>query len=152
MEWWSDRDGKRCGDRFRIAIVILVTFAIRPLVFRRHQPGVVAKRLKFATEMMRPGAGLHADEARRQVGKPRLHLATRPLLTQRQGSTPILADDVERILADIDADHGDCAVEFLRHGPFRSGPPCQVGSLAGAGARPDHPILGRYCLRWSAKG
>jgi hypothetical protein len=36
------------GDRFSIAIVILVTFAIRPHVFRRHQPGVVTKRLKFA--------------------------------------------------------------------------------------------------------
>jgi hypothetical protein len=32
--------------------------------------------------MMRPGAGLHADEARRQVGKPRFHLAKRPLLAQ----------------------------------------------------------------------
>src|SRR6202045_1847178 len=52
------------GDRFSVAIVILVTFAIRPHVVRRHQPGVMAKRLKFATEMMRPGAGLHADEAR----------------------------------------------------------------------------------------
>ena len=65
--------------------------------------------------MMRPGAGLHADQARRQVGKPRFHLATRPLLAQHQGSTPILANDVERILADIDADHGDFAVEVLGH-------------------------------------
>ena len=48
---------------------------VAPHIFRRHQPGVVAKRLKFATEMTRPGAGLHADEARRQVGKPRFHLA-----------------------------------------------------------------------------
>jgi hypothetical protein len=27
----------------------------------------------------------------------------------------ILPDDVERVLADIDADHDDCAVGFLRH-------------------------------------
>ena len=54
----------RLGDCLSIAIVILVTFAIRPHVVGRHQPGVMAKRLKFATEMMRPGAGLHADEAR----------------------------------------------------------------------------------------
>src|SRR5262245_1274073 len=27
-----------------------------------------------------------------------------------------MAHDVERVLADIDADHDDCAVEFLRHG------------------------------------
>jgi Sel1 repeat len=127
------------GDRFRIAIVFLVTFAIRPHVFRRHQLGVVAKRLKFATEMMRPGAGLHADEARRQVDKPRFHLATRPLLAQHQGST----DDVERILADIDADHGDFAVEFLGHGVLLCLRCPLPVSLAGrAGARPDHPILG----------
>jgi hypothetical protein len=105
----------RLGDRFGIAIVVLFTFGIRPHVFRRHQPGVVAERLKFATEMMSPGAGLHADQARRQVDKPRFHLATRPLLAQHHGSTPILANDVERILADIDADHGDFAVEFLGH-------------------------------------
>src|SRR5262245_16617092 len=96
--------------------------------------------------MMRPGAGLHADEARRQVGKPRFHLATRPFLAQHQGSTPIMAHDVERILADIDADHGEFAVEFLGHGVLLclSVPPCQFGSLAGAGARPDHPILGHW--------
>jgi hypothetical protein len=45
---------------------------------------------------------------------------------------------VERILADIDANHGDFAVEFLGH--WRA-PVSSV--LAGrAGARPDHPILG----------
>jgi hypothetical protein len=51
-----------------------------------------------------------------EVVGARFHLATRPLLAQHQGSTPILADDVERILADIDADHGDFAVESLGHG------------------------------------
>jgi hypothetical protein len=43
-----------------------------------------------------------------------------------------LADDVERILADIDADHGDLAVECLGHGMLlclRCS--CQFGSLAG---------------------
>jgi hypothetical protein len=35
----------RLGDRFCVAIVILLTFGIRAHVFRRHQPGVVAKRL-----------------------------------------------------------------------------------------------------------
>jgi hypothetical protein len=90
----------------------------------------VAKRLKFATEMTRPAAGLHADQARRQVGKPGFHLATRPLLAQRQGSTPILADDVERILADINADHSDFAVEFLGHGVLLC-LRCPLASLAG---------------------
>jgi hypothetical protein len=37
----------RLGNRFRIAIVVLLTFGIRAHILRRHQPGVVAERLKF---------------------------------------------------------------------------------------------------------
>src|SRR5439155_18942991 len=62
---------------------------------------------------------------------------------QHQGSTPILADDVDRILADIDADHGDFAVEFLGHGVLLClRCPLPVWLAGRAGARPDHPILG----------
>jgi hypothetical protein len=39
----------------------------------------------------RSGAGLHSDEARRQVGKPRFHLATRPLLAQHKGPAGIMS-------------------------------------------------------------
>ena len=67
----------------------------------------MAEPLQFATEMMRADAGLHADQARRQVGKAGLHLAARPLLAQYDRSTFIVAYDVERVLADIDAYHGD---------------------------------------------
>ena len=122
----------RFGNRLGIAEVVLLPLAIRAHVFRRHQPGIVAKRLQLAAEMMRADAGLHADEARRQVGKPRFHLAARPLLPQHDRAAPIVADDVERVLADIDADHGDCAVEFLRHGVLLVfGAPCQLRLLAG---------------------
>src|SRR3989442_12745223 len=55
---------------------------------------------------MRADAGLHADPTRRQIGEPGLHLATRPLLPQHDGTALILANDVERVLADIDADYG----------------------------------------------
>jgi hypothetical protein len=79
----------RLGNGLRVPKVVLLAFRIRSHVLRRHQPGVVAKPLKFATKMVRPGAGLQADEARRQIGKPRFHLASRPLLAQHQGSTPI---------------------------------------------------------------
>jgi hypothetical protein len=70
----------RLCDRFGVAIVVLFTFAIRPHVFRRHQSGIMAERLKLATEMMRADTGLHANQALRQVGQPRFHLAARPLL------------------------------------------------------------------------
>ena len=59
---------------------------------------------------------LHPDEARRQVGKPHLNLTTRPFLAQDDRATAIVADDVERVLADIDADHGGGDVWVLGHG------------------------------------
>ena len=62
---------------------------------------------------MRADAGLHADPTRRQIGEPGRHLATRPLLPQHDGTTIIVADNVERLFADIDTDYGDCSVEYL---------------------------------------
>jgi hypothetical protein len=61
------------SDGFRISEVILLSLRIGAHVFRRHQAGVVAKHLELTTEMMRADAGLHTDQARRQVGEsPRL--------------------------------------------------------------------------------
>ena len=57
----------------------------------------MAKRLQLATEMTRADAGLHADQAGRQVGEPRFHLA-RPLLPQHDLTTLVLPYDVERAL------------------------------------------------------
>jgi hypothetical protein len=56
-------------------------------------------------------------------------LATRPLLPQHDGAARIVAHDVERVLADIDADHG---IGCLRHGALLVfGAPCQLSLLAG---------------------
>jgi hypothetical protein len=63
--------------------------------------------------MMCADAGLHANQARRQIGKSRLDLATRPFLPQHDDTALILANDVERVLADIDADYGGRIVELL---------------------------------------
>jgi hypothetical protein len=46
----------------------------------------------------------------------RFNLATRPLLSQHNGAASIQADDVERILPDIDTDYGDRGVHCLSHG------------------------------------
>src|SRR4030081_3958880 len=84
---------------------------------------------------MRADAGPHADPTRRQIGESGLHLATRPLLPQHDGTALILANDVERVLADIDADYGGRGVEFLRHGVLLVlSAPCQLLVLAG----PEH--------------
>jgi hypothetical protein len=43
-----------------------------------------------------------------------------------------VAHDVERVLTDIDADYGDCGIEFLRHGVLLVfGAPGQLKTLAG---------------------
>jgi hypothetical protein len=82
--------------------------------------------------MMRTDAGLHADQARRQVDKPRFHLAARPLPPQRDCTTLIEAYNVERVLANIDAGDGGCSVEFLRHSVLLVlGAPCQRNLRAG---------------------
>src|SRR5215813_1634338 len=70
--------------------------------------------------MMCANAGLHPDQARWQVGKSRADLAARPFLSKHDRTTLILPHDVERILANIDADHGDCVVGLLRHGVLSS--------------------------------
>jgi len=54
------------------------------------------------------------------------------VLSQHDGTALIEANNVERVLADIDADYGDCGVEFLRHGVLLVfGAPCQHRLLAG---------------------
>jgi len=64
---------------------------------------------------MRTDTGLHADQARWYIGQPRLDLTSRLLLTQHDNAVHILADDVERVLVDINADDGD-RTEILGHG------------------------------------
>src|ERR1700751_5995411 len=82
--------------------------------------------------MMCADAGLHPDQAWCQVSKSRLDLATRPFLPKHDRTTPIVSHDVERVLANIDADHGDFAVGLLRHGVLLVfAAPGQLLSLAG---------------------
>ena len=100
----------RLGNRLSITEVVLLSFRIGANILRRHQPRIVAQSVELATEMMCTNAGLHADQARRHVGKPCLHLATRPLLTQHNRAALIEANDVERVLTDIDADYGNCSL------------------------------------------
>jgi len=82
--------------------------------------------------MMRPNAGFHTDQARWEVGQSRLDLTARPLLPQHDRTTLVMADDVERVLADIDADNGDHAVLILGHGVLhRMAAPRQRAPLVG---------------------
>jgi hypothetical protein len=53
---------------------------------------------------MRPNARLHADEAARSIREPNLDLAAGKLLAQNDRAIPVETDEMERVLADIDAD------------------------------------------------
>jgi hypothetical protein len=119
------------GNRFGIIEVVLLSLAIGTNIFGRHQPGIVTKRCEFAAQVMCADAGFHADQARRYIGEPHFHLAPRPFLPQHDGAACIVAHDVERVLADIDADHGDCGIGGLRHGELLVLAPLASLSLAG---------------------
>jgi hypothetical protein len=53
--------------------------------------------------MMGTNAGLHADPVRTYAREPHVDLAACPLLTQHDRAALIEADNVERIVTDIDA-------------------------------------------------
>jgi len=92
----------------------------------------VAKAIELATEMMRADARLHTNQTRWHVGKPSFHLATRPLLPQHNRTTLIVADNMERVFTDIDADYGYCGVELVGHSMLLVfGAPSQLKTQAG---------------------
>ena len=57
----------RFGNRLGVCKMVLLPPEIRLHVLRRHQPCVMAERLKLSAQMVRANAGLHADQTRRQV-------------------------------------------------------------------------------------
>jgi hypothetical protein len=64
-------------------------------------------RVQFPAQVMRTNACLHADQTRRNIREPRLHLGSRPLLPQHDCAAFIETNDVERVLPDVDAHRGD---------------------------------------------
>src|SRR6516165_12585953 len=83
---------------------------------------------------MRPDARLHADQARWNIGEPRIDLAARQLMTQNDRAFVVETDDMECVLADVDADRGDDA---------------SAGSCAWHGIAPDSrsPMQAFGCVR-----
>jgi hypothetical protein len=122
----------RFGNRLGIVEVVLLPLGIGPHILCRHQSGIVPERGELAAEMMCPDASLHADQTGWEVGEPRLDLTSRPLLANDDRAAAIMADHVERVLADVDADYGDLGACCLGHGraPVDAAP-AQRGSLAG---------------------
>jgi hypothetical protein len=90
-------------DRLGIAIVVLVTLEERFHVLGRDQTHVVTKRRQLGADRMRARAGLHTDQAARDIGEtafelPRDTFCCRPRLSNPTKwnvflprSTPIVA-------------------------------------------------------------
>ena len=63
--------------------------------------------LDLAGYVMRSRPGFQANKAGRQIDKPADELASRYLEADGDRATRIKADEVERVLADVQADGGD---------------------------------------------
>ncbi len=69
------RPPHRLADRLGIGGIVLVALDVGLHVLRRHQPHLMAKLREFTRPIVRRGAGLHADLARRQRLEERQNLA-----------------------------------------------------------------------------
>src|SRR5215467_7128496 len=69
--------------------------------------GVMPKWLDLAGYVMRARPGFQANKAGRQIDKPADELAWRYLEAHGDRAALIKADQVERVLADVQADGGD---------------------------------------------
>ena len=97
----------RLADRLGISGIVLMPLHIGLHVGRRHQPHGVAKRLELARPMMRRGAGLDANQARRQLLEERQHVATLQLPADHHLPISINAVNLKDRLRDIETDCRD---------------------------------------------
>src|SRR5215468_3241823 len=75
------------------------------------------------------------QSAGREVGEPGFKLAAGELLAQNDGAALVEADEVECVLADVDAEDGDGVFRVARHGP---------GSLLGSAPRSTLGYCGEH--------
>jgi hypothetical protein len=112
---------KRFSSSWRLAVLHQ---CIRPLI-GAYAPGHHGYQRACVLISGQASTGHSGHQCSHAPGIPNLHL--------------VVAHDVERVLADIDADHGDRGC--LGHGVLLVfGAPCPASLAGGAGARPDHPI------------
>jgi hypothetical protein len=107
------RNEPHAWPRYRFAAalggggVVLVGLDVGVHVLRRHQPHLVAQPGQLARPKMRAAAGLHADQAARQVGEERQHLGPRQPLPQHHPAALIDAMHLEHVLRDVETNRGN---------------------------------------------
>jgi hypothetical protein len=67
----------------------------------------MAERLELAADVMRASAGFHADPTGWKISQAAGELSSGELDPQHDGAALILANEMEAVLAQIDAEGGD---------------------------------------------
>jgi hypothetical protein len=88
-------------------MVSLVALQKRLHVLGWDQAHVMAERLELTADVVGARTGFHADQARWDVGQALRELGPGELEAQHDGAALILTDEVEAILAEIDAQGGN---------------------------------------------
>jgi hypothetical protein len=88
-------------------MVSLVTLEKRFDVLGRQQAHVMAESCELTPNMMGARAGLHSDQTDRHVSQAGLQLPARDLAAQQDLAAGIHTNEVESILAQVNADRGD---------------------------------------------
>ena len=98
----------RLADRLRIGRIVLVTLHIGLYIARWHQLDLMTQRHDRSRPVMRRGAGLHADQARRLFPEKRQNVAASQLLADYRLPRRIDAVDLKNALRKINPDRGCC--------------------------------------------
>src|SRR5215813_3934931 len=107
------RDG--LADRRCIGRVVLAALPIGLDIGRRHEPRVMPQLPELACPLMGRCAGLHANAARRQIGKELKNSRSTNTLADHHRAFSIDAVNLKQILGDIQTDRAN-----LAHGRFPS--------------------------------
>lgn len=104
----GDEPHRGTRDRFtdgrRVGCVRLPALHVGLHVRRRHQPDVMPQFLKLARPVVSAPAGLHADQAPRQLLKEREQLTSTQLATHENTTVFIDTVDLENALREVDTD------------------------------------------------
>lgn len=103
----------RFTDRFGVRRISLAPPDIGPDVGRRHQPDIMTELRQFAGPEMRPGTGLHADQAGRQAREEHPELPVPHLPPKNDLAVRSDRVNLKNILGQIKADRGNPLHEWL---------------------------------------
>src|ERR1700751_1337499 len=138
-------------DCFRVGGIVLIALDVGPHILRWHQTNHVAQFRQLARPMVRPGTGLHTDQARRRSFEERHNLSAAKLLSDDDLLGRANAVNLEHVLGDIQTDRGNLHVDGSPH-VIRLRRTTLWHFDAGSGRRPPHQYRTNAWQRIAAKG